>query len=82
MVSDRLTNGKPILRFVIITTTANEVVKAVHPEDEITWLNPDLTEASELKPLLVPYPANEMECFPASREGGPHKYPEFLKPVH
>ena len=65
--------GKPILRFVILTTAANSVVSPVHPdrmgailrrEHEATWLNPDIVEPEKLRPLLTPYPADEMECYP------------------
>jgi putative SOS response-associated peptidase YedK len=86
------TTSKPILRFVLITTTPNEIVEPVHEkamavilkrEDEQTWLNPDLTEASQLKPLLAPYPADEMECYPVSRAVGKNTndYPELIKPL-
>ncbi len=60
----------------------NRIAAMLRREHENTWVNPDFTEASKLKPLLAPYPADETECFPVSRVAGPHQYPEPLKPVH
>ena len=58
----------------LITTQANEVVAPVHdrmpvmllPEDEVFWLNPEIYEARELLPLLLPYPAEAMDGYPVS----------------
>jgi putative SOS response-associated peptidase YedK len=81
--------GKPILHFVILTTAPNDVVKPIHHrmaamlkrEDEHTWVNPDLTEASQLKILLARYPAEEMECFPIDRNKRKkgNTYPELIQ---
>jgi putative SOS response-associated peptidase YedK len=82
--------GKPIFHFVIITTEANELVRPIHTknrmaamlkrDNEHTWVNPDLTEASQLKPVLAPYPADEMECFVVDKNGRKKRnmYPDIL----
>jgi putative SOS response-associated peptidase YedK len=59
--------GRPYKTFTIITVPANETVGTVHnrmpailtPHEERDWLNPDITESNQLKPLLHPYP-NEL----------------------
>ncbi|MEO7714833.1 MAG: SOS response-associated peptidase [Capsulimonas sp.] len=56
----------------IITTTANEVVEPIHdrmpvilrPEDIARWLNPETYDASDLLPMLAPYPVAELEAYP------------------
>jgi putative SOS response-associated peptidase YedK len=63
--------GKKLQSYTIITCPANGVVGRVHNrmpvilrrEDEDTWLNPDITEPEHLKPLLVPYMDQEMDCY-------------------
>jgi putative SOS response-associated peptidase YedK len=38
------------------------------PEREYkTWLQPDEALVTELKPLLIPYPSEEMTAYPVSR---------------
>ena len=52
--------GEEIRSYTIITTKPNEIVGKYHdrmpvilePEDEETWLNPDITEVERLMPLL------------------------------
>ena len=59
---------KPIDSCTIITTTPNDVTKAVHdrmpviiaPDDYDRWLTGDPAE------LLRPYPPEKMEAFPVS----------------
>jgi putative SOS response-associated peptidase YedK len=36
------------------------------PENYDSWLRPEALGPEELSPLLVPYPADEMEAFPVS----------------
>lgn len=58
----------------IITTEANALAKKLHDrmpvilkkQDERVWLDPSLAEPGKLEPLLVPYPAKEMEMYPVS----------------
>ncbi|HPS74748.1 MAG TPA: SOS response-associated peptidase [Bacteroidales bacterium] len=67
-------DGEIICSFSIITTTPNELMKEIHDrmpvilprEHEKTWL--ENTPEQDLLRLLVPYPAQEMEAYPVSRE--------------
>lgn len=60
--------------FAIITTSANELVAPIHdrmpvilkPDHEALWLDPQISDASRLLPLLAPYPAEEMELRPVA----------------
>jgi putative SOS response-associated peptidase YedK len=70
--------GARISTCTVITTTANELVADIHErmpvilprEAEAAWLDRSMTSAEALKPLLKPYPANEMFAYPvASRVG-------------
>lgn len=61
--------------FTILTTDANDVLRPLHdrmpvvvaPADFATWLDPDLRDAERLRPLLRPYPPEEMEAVRVSR---------------
>lgn len=67
--------GGEIPSCTIITTTPNTLMNSIHdrmpaivrPEDYRTWLAPGERPAEELAPLLVPFPAEEMEAFPVSK---------------
>ncbi len=60
--------------YTIVTTAANELVAPLHnrmpvilkPEDEDRWLTGDVPATSEMKKMLGPYPAGEMEAYPVS----------------
>lgn len=60
----------------VVTTAPNEAVQPFHDrmpaivraEDFDQWLDLNVTEPKELLPILVPFPAEEMECFPVSPE--------------
>jgi putative SOS response-associated peptidase YedK len=83
--------GKELYSYSMLTTEPNEVVGQVHgrmplilhPEDEATWLNPDITEPEQLQHILKPYqPAEEMESW---RVGDKAKnprndFPDVVKP--
>jgi putative SOS response-associated peptidase YedK len=66
--------GVPHRTFTVITTEANDLVRPIHDrmpvilprEAEAAWLDPDLRDPEALAPLLVPYPAAEMEAYPVS----------------
>ena len=55
-------------------TDANDLVKPIHnrmpvilkPEDYSLWLDPAITQAQTIKPLLQPYPAEEMTAWRVS----------------
>lgn len=59
----------------IITTAPNELLATIHDrmpvilpaEAQDQWLRHD-TRGTELKDLLVPYPASAMKSFPVSQE--------------
>ncbi len=56
----------------IITTTANDVLRPIHERMPVMlsaegcerWLDPKLSAAADLQPLLQPYPADEMQATP------------------
>jgi putative SOS response-associated peptidase YedK len=87
---DRQT-GKEIYSYTIITTEPNTVVGEFHgrmpvilqKEDEETWLNPDITEQTELLPLLKPYPSIKMETWPVgdAARNVHNDYPEVMQPI-
>jgi len=68
-------DGSHILSCTIITTQPNELLQEIHnrmpiilPEREYkNWLQPDEALVTELKPLLIPYPSEEMTAYPVSR---------------
>jgi putative SOS response-associated peptidase YedK len=67
--------GEDIETCTILTITANELLGPVHdrmpvilsPEAYNTWVDPELQTASQLQPLLCPYPAEQMVAYPVSR---------------
>jgi len=75
----------------IITTTPNKRVFSVHhrmpvilkPEHYQAWLYSDERDAMNLLPLLVPYPANQMQSIPVSTyvNNVRHDDPECIKPL-
>ena len=68
--------GEEVLSCTIITTEANELLKAVHErmpviltrDAEAAWLDPKTQEPEKLLLLLRQYPPDEMEFYPVSRE--------------
>jgi len=66
--------GMAIQSCTILTTTSNEVVGRIHdrmpvilnPTDYDRWLDAGIQEPAVLKPLLRPYPADEMMAYPVS----------------
>jgi putative SOS response-associated peptidase YedK len=58
----------------ILTTEPNDLAREVHdrmpaivdPADYGTWLDPGVTDARRLQPLLLPYPAAAMTAFPVN----------------
>jgi putative SOS response-associated peptidase YedK len=58
----------------ILTTTSNEVISPLHErmpviltkQDIRRWLDIQLIDSDELKPLLIPYKSNLMQLFPVS----------------
>jgi len=68
-------DGSNILSCTIITTEPNILLKDIHnrmpvilPDDKIqTWLRTDEVESEYLKPLLMPYPPEDMIAYPVSK---------------
>lgn len=64
----------PVHSFTIITTSANGLVSEVHDRMPVIlpkeswdlWLDPNMQELLGLQPLLVPFPAEEMEAYEVS----------------
>jgi putative SOS response-associated peptidase YedK len=71
-------DGEEILSCTIITTAANELLRAVHDrmpviltrEAEAVWLDPTIQEPERLLPLLKQFPAELMEYYEVSRQVG------------
>ncbi len=69
-------DGSPLRSCTIITTAPNAVTAPIHdrmpvilrPEDEALWLDRSVSDAAELLPLLIPYPADLMEAYAVSRQ--------------
>ena len=69
-------DGSPLRSCTIITTSPNALTAPIHdrmpvllrPEDEALWLDKSITQASDLLPLLVPYPTEAMATYAVSRQ--------------
>ena len=66
--------GEIIESCTILTTDANDLTQPIHdrmpvilkPEDYDLWLDPEVKDPKLLKPLLRPYPSEEMIAEPVS----------------
>lgn len=66
--------GETIESCTIITGEANDIVRPIHdrmpvilaPNDYDRWLDPEVQKPELLKPLLQPYPSEEMMAYPVS----------------
>ncbi len=66
--------GGTIASCTIITTAANDLTRPIHdrmpvilhPTDYDRWLDPDLHDAADLQPLLIPFPSAAMKTYPVS----------------
>ncbi len=84
-------DGSTIYSCTIITGQPNSLVQGIHnrmpvilkPEDYPKWLNPAEQRPEDLVPLLVPYPAVEMEAFPVSRlvNSPENDLPDCIRPI-
>jgi len=88
----RSENQDLVYSYTLITTEPNELVQSMHhdrmpailrPEDEETWLNPDIIEPEQIQPLLKPYPADEMEIYEVPRAVWNYRIdkPSLIEPV-
>lgn len=83
--------GSTIDSCTIITTDADELMESIHPRMPVildtksfdVWLDPAVTDAALLTPLLASYPSDELEAFPIStRVNNPRvEGPECLEPA-
>jgi len=66
--------GEAVESCTILTTDANDLTRSIHdrmpvilkPEDYDLWLDPEVKDPALLKPLLHPYPSDEMVAEPVS----------------
>jgi putative SOS response-associated peptidase YedK len=82
--------GKTVCTCTIITTTANELIEAIHdrmpviiPKDkEDLWLDPELHDHDVLLDLLKPYPADLMEMYAVSTKvnSPAYNFPAVIEP--
>uniref|UniRef100_A0A7C2NAC2 Abasic site processing protein n=1 Tax=Thermoanaerobaculum aquaticum TaxID=1312852 RepID=A0A7C2NAC2_9BACT len=83
--------GPPVESFTIITTEANEFMKAIHdrmpailPQEALAlWLDPAPRDAAALQELLRPAPSGWLEAFPVARKVNNPAYdaPDCIAPV-
>jgi putative SOS response-associated peptidase YedK len=82
---------EPIDSCVLLTTEPNELLVEVHirmpvilaPKDYDLWLDPDVQQVDHLKPLLSPFPPEQMTYFPVNlRVNNPkHDDPLCIEPI-
>jgi putative SOS response-associated peptidase YedK len=82
-------DGQPTA--AIITTEANELMRSIHTrmpvllrrEDELLWLDPEVTDVQLVVPLLQPYAAELLSAWPVSRlvNSVANDSPELIVPV-
>ena len=83
-------DGVGIESCTIITTGANELILKLHDRmpvilknnDYALWLDP-IAKREILQPLLIPYPSEEMNCYPVSPKVNNATYdnPEGIEPM-
>ena len=87
----RSPEGETVRSFTIVTTSPNALCAEIHdrmpvifkPEVWSVWLGEDPADASQLKALLAPYPAEEMTSWPVSPRVGNVKNndPALIEPI-
>jgi putative SOS response-associated peptidase YedK len=68
----------PLETCAICTTDSNALMSAVHDRMPVIlphavidhWLDPEISDAAELKPLLAQYPEDELQFWPVSKRVG------------
>ena len=76
---------------IFLTTEANELLAPIHDRMPVIlprsaydlWLDPGIHDPRRLEPLLVPFPADEMEAYPVSRvvNDPANEVPECIRPI-
>lgn len=64
-------DGSELETFAILTTAANKLVEPIHdrmpvilhPDTFDLWLNHNVHDPDQLKPLYIPFPAAEMTAY-------------------
>ncbi len=84
-------DGEGIRTCTIVTTGPNELLAPIHdrmpvilrPDKRGLWLDPGVQDLEALSPLLLPYPAGEMNAWDVSKKvNAPgNNGPENIKPV-
>ncbi len=82
---------EPIFSCTLLTTDANELLAPIHDRIPVIlpraaydlWLDPGVHDPKRLAPLLVPFPADEMEAYPVSRlvNDPENDVPACLQPI-
>lgn len=77
--------------FTILTTDANPLMAEIHsrmpviirPDDYRRWLDPSLSDVSEIQAMVGPYPERFMEAYPVSpKVGNPaNDSPDLIEPI-
>ncbi len=70
--------GGEVRTFTILTVDANPVMAEIHqrmpaiirPDDYRRWLDPSLSDVTEIQSMVGPYPERLMEAYPVSRKVG------------
>ncbi|OGF56915.1 MAG: hypothetical protein A2Z21_07380 [Candidatus Fraserbacteria bacterium RBG_16_55_9] len=83
--------GRTVKTCAIVTTHANELMKPIHErmpvivpkEMEATWLSPEIQAEKDLKEILQPYPAEQMETYEVLRlvNSPGNDLPECVEPL-
>lgn len=83
--------GDVIESCTILTTEANELLQPIHdrmpvilkPEDYDLWLDPKMKKAELVKPLLQPFPPDQMAGYPVSEmvNKADHEGPDCVRPL-
>jgi putative SOS response-associated peptidase YedK len=80
--------GEWVRSFAIVTTTPNELCAELHNRMPVVlgpeaWLGEVPADARQLKAMLVPYPSEEMSCWPVSTRVGSVKNnnPSLIEPI-
>jgi len=76
---------------IFLTTDANELLAPIHDRMPVIlprsayelWLDPGVHDPKRLAPLLVPFPAEEMEAYPVSRlvNDPENDVPQCIQPI-
>jgi putative SOS response-associated peptidase YedK len=81
----------PVESCTICTTEANEMMSALHDRMPVIlprpivdqWLDPGISDADELKPMLAQFPADQMQAWPVGKAVGNvrNQGPQLMEPV-